>query len=107
MTANLGEVVGQIREMTEKTNNLVSRTRRLLDVIDTQTQIVVESISRVKKALGIDEKLCPICSIEPAHYCIDTCHHLYCHTCCHKVLRAGKCFMCRQDVTAMFKVFFS
>ena len=105
MAANIDDAVAQIRALSEKTNKLVSRTRRLLEILDTQTQVVSESLSRVKTVLGVDEKLCPICCKEEAHHCIDTCHHMYCHACCHKALRSGKCFICRKDVTAMFKVF--
>ena len=105
MAANIDEAVAEIRQLSEKANKLVSRTRRLLEVLDTQTKVVVESIARVKSVLGVDDNLCPICCKEPAIHCIDTCHHMYCHACCHKALRSGKCFICRKEVTAMFRVF--
>ena len=105
MAANLDEVISGIRDISDKTAKLVSRTRRLIDVLDLQTQTVLDSMVRIKGILGIDEKLCPICTANPPTHCIDTCHHLYCHACCKKALRAGKCFICRGEVTAMFKVF--
>jgi hypothetical protein len=105
MTTNIEDAISEIRGMSEKTSKLVSRTKRLIEVLDTQTNAVIESMSRVKSVLGIEEKLCPICCKEQPTHCIDTCHHLYCHICCRKALRSGKCFICRQEVTAMFKVF--
>ena len=48
MTGNLDEAVVQIRQMSEKTNKLVSRTRRLLEVLDSQTKIISDSFTRKK-----------------------------------------------------------
>ena len=105
---NFDDVVHEIREMSEKTSKLITKTRKLIDTLDHETRIVVDHMGRIKKILGLeDSKKCPICMTEVPTYCVDPCHHLFCSTCSLRCIRppSARCFSCRQPVTGRFKIY--
>ena len=98
--------IRELKKMNEKTDKLLSRTRKLIQEIDSEAQLVIEHVNRVKQLLGLTETHCCICfKAEPSH-CLEPCHHVFCYDCANKCLRnsARKCFVCRQAVTSI-KIF--
>ena len=103
---NFEDLVSEIQGLSEKAARLVSRTKRVVDSLENQTKVVLDQMQKIKKTLGIQEKVCPICANRCPTHCVDTCHHMYCYSCASRCLRPpSKCFVCRQTVTAIFKVF--
>ena len=102
---DLDSVLTEIDGLSEKTHELVSRTRRLISTLDTQTKIIRESTSKVKEMLGVETKLCSICAKDALTHCVDNCHHVYCRSCCLVALRSQRCHICRAPVVSMFKIF--
>ena len=104
---NLDELVFEVHELTEKSARLMSKSKRLLENIDNQCELVVKHSHKLKKLLGT-VKPCPICCKDSSNpdYCIDICHHIMCEACAKRCLRSEKCFICRSNVNAIFKVFF-
>ena len=105
---NIDDVVHEIKNMSDKTMKLLTKTRRLIDNLDDQARVVMEHMTKIKKMLGVEDKKCPVCAseINPPNYCLDPCHHMFCGSCSSKCLRPpAKCFICRQLVVARFKIF--
>ena len=98
-------LVLELKTVAEKSNKLMSRTKRLCENLDNETKHLMETMGRIKKILGIEDKLCPICCRDKPLFCIDICHHLMCELCAKRCLRSTKCYICRANATAIFKIF--
>ena len=101
--------LAEIDKLNQKADKLLARTGKLIKTLDSEVQVVKEHLNRIKSMLGIAETNCCICfKNEPTH-CMDPCHHVLCYDCANKCLRssARKCFVCRQQVTSIFKVYSS
>ena len=99
--------MAELRKLNEKTDRILSKTRKLIQELDCEAQLVMEHVNKVKSMLGIPESHCCICFKQEPTHCMDPCHHVLCYDCANKCLRssARKCFVCRQPVTSIFKVY--
>ena len=98
----------ELGKLNEQTDKVLCRTRKLIQELDSEARFVKEHLNRVKTMLGISsETHCIICFKQEPTHCLDTCHHVFCHECATKCLRssARKCFICRQAVTSIFKIY--
>ena len=103
----LDEAFAEIDKLSKKTHELICKSRELVATLDDETRLVKKHISKIKQILGFEEKQCPICCERNPNYCIDRCHHLFCRQCASRMLNVDprQCFVCRQAVHAMFKVY--
>ena len=97
----------ELGKLYENSDKLLTRTRKLIREIDVEARCVKEHLSRVKSMLGIKGFTCCICFKQEPTHCLEKCHHVFCYDCANKCLRtsARKCFVCRQPVTSIFKVY--
>ena len=56
---NLDDVVHEIKNMSDKTMKLLTKTRRLIDALDDQARVVVEHMTKIKNMLGVEDKEMP------------------------------------------------
>ena len=100
-------VLDEINTMSDKTDELIAKTRKLIGALDAETKMVKEHMKRIKGILGCEEKVCSICCKGTPNHVIDSCHHIFCNKCCSKMLNTPprKCFVCRSPVLAYFKIF--
>ena len=104
---SLDVALTELGKLNEKTEKLLNRTRLLIRELDVEAKAVQEHIRRVKALLGIPESHCCICFKQEPTHCLEKCHHVFCYDCANKCLQsnARKCFVCRQPVTSIFKVY--
>ena len=100
------DAIEEIKQLSEKSHALVTKTRKLIANLESETKSVQRHMDKIKKILGFEEKTCPVCSGRPDH-CIEKCHHLFCKTCASRMLNhpPRQCYVCRSPVLAMFKIF--
>ena len=99
----------ELGRLNEKTDKLLSHTRKLIQDLDSEARAVKDHLKRVKQMLGIPETACCICFKQEPTHCLDSCHHVFCYACATKCLRSSskKCFICRQVVNSIFKIYSS
>ena len=98
----------ELGKLNEQTDKVLCRTRKLIQELDSEARFVKEHLNRVKTMLGISETHCTICFKDEPTHCLSECHHVFCHKCATKCIRPPrKCFVCRQPVTSIFKIYSS
>ena len=100
------DAVEEIKLLSEKSHALVTKTRKLITNLESETKSVQRHLEKIKKILGFQDTKCPICSGRPDH-CLENCHHLFCKTCASRMLNhpPRQCYVCRAPVLAIFKIY--
>ena len=107
ISGKIDSVVDEISVLGDKAEELLTKTQKLIFTLDSETKKMRLHMSRIKKLLGFEEKRCPICAKGVPDHCLESCHHCFCRTCASRMLNAPprKCFICRGNVLASFKIF--
>ena len=106
MGTNFDDVVYEIHTMSERTSKVVEKTRKLINMLDEQTKILIQSKKKIQAMLNIKDRTCSICQEREATHCVGLCGHTYCRSCASRSLRSpSKCFICREPVSTMFKIY--